>query len=152
MISLSLAGPQAAEAMAALHAAVMPRGEAWSAEAIAAELALPGVFGLIEAGGGMVLARVAADEAEILALAVAPQVRRAGRGAALLAAAEAQAMAAGAERMFLEVAAGNAPARTLYVRAGYRQVGLRCDYYPGGEDALVMVKSLMITSAEEEAG
>ena len=59
--------------------------EAWSAAAIAAQLALPGTFGLIDPAGGMVLARVAADEAEILALAVAPPARRQGRGAALLA-------------------------------------------------------------------
>jgi ribosomal-protein-alanine N-acetyltransferase len=125
----------------------MPRGEEWSAAAIADELSLPGVFGLIEAGGGMVLARVVADEAEILALAVASPARRAGRGAALLAAAEARAQEAGAARMFLEVAVGNTPARTLYGRAGYREVGRRPRYYPDGGDALLMVKLLPTTSA-----
>jgi len=105
------------------------------------------VFGLIDPEGGMVLARVAADQAEILALAVIPAVRRQGRGAALLAAAEARAAAAGAAAMFLEVAEPNAPARSLYARAGYAPAGRRRAYYPDGADALVLRKSLSPAAA-----
>lgn len=142
MISLLTAGPASAEAMAALHAAAMPAGEAWSADSIATELTLPGVFGLLEVGGGMVLARVVADQAEILTLAVAPAARRGGRAAALLAAAERQAAAAGARTMYLEVAENNAPARALYAGAGYAPVGRRRAYYADGADALVLGKRL----------
>ena len=128
--------------MAAVHAAAMPDGEAWGEAAIAAQLALPGTFGLIDPQGGMVLARVAADEAEILALAVAPPSRRRGIGAALLVAAEARAAAAGARTMYLEVAAPNQPARTLYDRAGYRLAGRRRAYYRDGSEALLLCKPL----------
>ena len=56
-------------------------------------------------------ARVAADEAEVLTLAVAPAARRQGLGAALLETALLAAAAAGAGAMFLEVSTGNAAAR-----------------------------------------
>jgi ribosomal-protein-alanine N-acetyltransferase len=68
--------------MAAIHAEAFPPGEAWSAEIFAAQLGLPGVFGLIDERGGMILLRVAVDEAEILTLAVAPAARRQGMGRA----------------------------------------------------------------------
>ena len=128
--------------MAAVHAAAMPAGEVWDAAAIAGLLALPGTFGLIDPQGGMVLARVAADEAEILALAVAPPLRRQGSGAALLAAAEARAAQAGARTMYLEVAEPNQPARALYARAGYAIAGRRRGYYRDGSDALLLCKQL----------
>jgi ribosomal-protein-alanine N-acetyltransferase len=133
--------------MAAVHAAAMPVGEAWSAAAIAAQLTLPGTFGLVDPEGGMVLARVAADEAEILALAVIPQARRQGRAAALLAAAEARAAAGGARAMYLEVADDNGAARALYARAGYSLAGQRRAYYRDGGDALVLRKPLSPAAA-----
>jgi ribosomal-protein-alanine N-acetyltransferase len=133
--------------MAAVHLAAMPPGEAWSGAAFAAQLALPGTFGLIDPAGGMVLARAAGGEAEILALAVAPSGRRQGRGARLLAAAEAEAARRGGGAMYLEVAETNAPARALYGRAGYREVGRRRAYYPDGGDALVYEKRLSPAAA-----
>ena len=136
-----------AEAMAAMHAVAMPEGETWDAAAIAGLLSLPGTLGLVDPGGGMVLARVAADEAEILALVVIPRVRRQGRGAALLEAAEAWATRGGAEAMYLEVADGNPTARALYVRSGYALVGRRRAYYRDGGDALVLRKRLSPAAA-----
>ena len=133
--------------MAAIYAAVMPDGDAWDAAAIAAQLDLPGTFGLIDPEGGMVLARVAADEAEILGLAVVAEARRRGRGTALLAAAEAAAAAGGAAVMYLEVADHNAAARALYRRAGYVRSGLRRGYYHDGSDALVLRKPLSPAAA-----
>jgi ribosomal-protein-alanine N-acetyltransferase len=70
-------------------------------------------------------------------------VRRAGLGAALVAAAMARAAAAGAAAMYLEVASGNGPARALYERAGFVRVGRRARYYPDGGDALVLRAALM---------
>lgn len=142
MPALVAAGESHAAAMAAVHAASMPDGETWSAAAIAAQLALPGTFGLIDPAGGMVLARVAADEAEILTLAVVPPQRRHGRAASLLAAAEAQAAQAGARMMYLEVAEPNQPARALYGGAGYVLAGRRRAYYRDGSDALLLRKPL----------
>ena len=93
--------------LAAIHASAFPPREAWGADAIALQLALAGVFGLIDERGGMLLGRVAADEAEVLTLAVAPAVRRQGIATALLRAARAEIAARGGTALFLEVAVGN---------------------------------------------
>ena len=127
-----------APALAALHAAAFPPAEQWGAEAIRVLLGLPGGFGLLRPGAGFVLARVAADEAEILTLAVAPAARQQGHGGALLAGAMAAAAAQGAGTMFLEVAEHNAAARALYAAAGFAEAGRRRRYYPDGSDALVL--------------
>ncbi len=131
-----------APAMAAIHAGAFPPGARWNAEAFAAQLALPGVFGLIHPEGGFALARVAADEAEILTLAVIPATRRQGLGRALLSAAMARARAAGARRMVLEVSAGNIPARALYAASGFAAAGRRQRYYEDGSDALILAVML----------
>jgi ribosomal-protein-alanine N-acetyltransferase len=131
-------GPAHADALAAIHAAAFREGEAWSAGVLAGQLAQPGCFALLDPAGGMLLARLAADEAEILTLAVAPKARRGGIGLALVGAAMRRAAAAGAAAMFLEVASTNAPARALYARAGFVRVGRRARYYANGGDALVL--------------
>jgi ribosomal-protein-alanine N-acetyltransferase len=132
-----------AAALAALHATAFPAAEAWGADAIRLMLEMPGAFGLHRPGAGFVLARVAADEAEILTLAVAPGARRAGHGGALLAGAMAAAAARGAAAMFLEVSEQNAPARALYAAAGFTEAGRRRRYYADGADALVLRRGLI---------
>jgi ribosomal-protein-alanine N-acetyltransferase len=133
-----------APALAVLHAAAFPPEERWGADALRLMLEMPGAFGVVEPGAGFVLARVAADEAEILTLAVAPAARRQGRGGLLLAAALAQAAARGAAAMFLEVAEQNVAARALYSAAGFTEAGRRRRYYPGGGDALVLRRPLSV--------
>jgi [ribosomal protein S18]-alanine N-acetyltransferase len=132
------ATPAHAAAMAAIHAASFPARERWGTDAMALQLGLPGVFGLIDPAGALVLARVVADEAEILTLAVTPPLRRQGRARSLLEAAISEAAARGAKTLFLEVSVSNAPARALYGAAGFVEVGRRPRYYPGGADALIM--------------
>lgn len=132
------AQPIHAAALAAIHAASFPSGEQWDAGAMTAQLSQPGVFGWLEDSGGLILARVAADEAEVLTLAVVPEARRRGVGRMLLTQACAEAAARGAATMFLEVAADNDAARALYAALGFRPVGQRRAYYPGGVDALVL--------------
>ena len=127
-----------AEALAALHSAAFPPAEAWTAAAIASQLTLPGGFGLIEASRGMILARVAGEEAEVLTLAVTPAGRRRGLGAALLVAALREVRERGAQAVFLEVSETNAAARALYAATGFVEVGRRRHYYPDGIDALVL--------------
>ncbi len=136
------AEPADAPALAALHAAAFPPGQAWGADTIALLLALPGAFGSWRAGAGLVLARMAGDEAEILTFGVIPEARRRGHGAALLREAVAAARAKGAGAMFLEAAAGNAPALALYAREGFAEVGRRRRYYSDGADALVLRREL----------
>ena len=131
-----------ANALAAIHAKADPVGEHWSAAAFATLLGQPGVVALIDPAGGLVLSRVAGDEAELLMLSVLPAVRRQGRAQALLCAAEAVMRDAGARAMFLEVHARNLAARSLYDVAGYREVGRRRRYYADGADAVVMRRDL----------
>lgn len=131
-----------AHALAAIHAASFPLAEQWGPDVMALQLGLPGAFGLVHLGSGMVLARSMADEAEILTLAVMPERRRDGLGRALLLAAMDRAAQQGARTMFLEVAVTNAPARSLYTRANFTQVGQRPSYYPDGRDALVLRAAL----------
>ena len=120
--------------LAALHAASFP--DAWDTKAIADLLATPGTFAF-HTNDGFVLARVAAGEAEILTLAVAPSARGKGLGRALLHAAISRARAMGTQTMFLEVGADNPAARALYAALGFTKVGDRKGYYQG-RDALVL--------------
>ena len=124
----------------------------WSAEEVAALISSPSTLAaaaLDPANGrlrGFVLARVAADEAEILTIAVDPTVRGKGVGRALLAENLRQAARAGARAMFLEVDQDNAQALALYERLGFVRVGERTGYYRRKDGqratAVVMRKAL----------
>ncbi|MDR0477324.1 MAG: ribosomal protein S18-alanine N-acetyltransferase [Desulfobulbaceae bacterium] len=86
---------------------------------------------------------LAADEAELLKIAVPLARRRQGIGRALLADAVAGAARAGARRFFLEVREHNQAARALYAGAGFIEIGRRQGYYrQPADDALVLEKSL----------
>lgn len=135
-------GAEAAAALAPLHAVAFPPAERWGAEALCLMLEMPGAFALLCPEEGFIIARVAADEAEILTLAVAPEARRRGVARRLLQAASRQAAGRGAARLFLEVAVGNAAARGLYEGAGFTVAGLRPRYYADGGDALVLSRRL----------
>ena len=88
---------------------------------------------------GYLLGRAVAPEGEILNLAVAPELRRRGLGAALLAAGLTAFGAAGVREVFLEVRESNTSAIELYRRRGFRAVGRRRRYYRRPvEDALVL--------------
>ena len=140
---ISEATPAHAEAMATIHAAAFPPREAWGEDAIWLQLALPGAFGLIDDRGGMLLGRVAADEAEVLTVAVVPALRRQGVATALLRTAKRVATLRGGQTMFLEVATGNTAALALYASEGFAEVGRRRCYYADGSDALVLRVNLL---------
>ena len=131
-------------ALAQVHQAAFHPG--WNEDELADVGSGPGVFGLLteEAGAvtGMILCRTVADEAEILTVAVDPDLRRAGIGRALVAAAVGLARQRGALDIFLEVAIDNHGALRLYDEAGFAQAGLRRGYYDRGGglriDAVVM--------------
>ncbi|MBF9034564.1 ribosomal protein S18-alanine N-acetyltransferase [Rhodobacterales bacterium HKCCE2091] len=136
--------------MAAIHAAAFSRQRPWSASEFAALLSdrttrsatVPHGFGLI---------RLLPPEAEILTLAVHPDGQRRGAGRRILDNLMEMAAGAGAERMFLEVAASNAAARALYAAAGFVETGTRPRYYryPDGtaEDAVLMETRLRTGAA-----
>jgi ribosomal-protein-alanine acetyltransferase len=87
----------------------------------------------------------AVDEAHLLAIGIAPNAQRAGRGSALLAFMMQRARQAGLMHMLLEVRPSNLPALAFYRKAGFVEIGRRRGYYPartGREDAIVMARSL----------
>jgi [ribosomal protein S18]-alanine N-acetyltransferase len=130
--ALSLADARDAPAFAALHATAFPRG--WSEaefERLLADRAVIAQRAL--AGGrlaGFVLSRAAADQAEILSIAVAAAWRRQGVGRHLLDLHLRALAGRGIKALFLEVDEANTPARRLYAQTGFREVGRRPAYYP----------------------
>jgi [ribosomal protein S18]-alanine N-acetyltransferase len=135
--------------MAVMEASFDPRfGEAWTAAQCAGLLPLPGVWLSLardEIGAlGFALARIVADEAELLLLAVRGDAQGRGIGKLLLDRFSRLARARGASRLHLEVREGN-QAISLYERAGFVLVGRRRGYYsgPGGitYDALTLARN-----------
>jgi ribosomal-protein-alanine N-acetyltransferase len=95
---------------------------------------------------GFILSRLAGGEAEILSVAVASARRGRGLARALLNLHLRRLAGLGANAVFLEVDEDNDPARRLYRRAGFREVGRRAGYYQQGRDhaatALVLRRDL----------
>jgi ribosomal-protein-alanine N-acetyltransferase len=134
-------GSKDISALALLHGSCFK--EAWSAETFEQLLTSPGAFALLArhetADIGFVLARVAADEAEILSVGVTITARRQGIAGRILVAAATRAAEAGATKMFLEVGTENMPAQALYRKLGFHEVGRRRGYYRDGSgDGLTM--------------
>jgi ribosomal-protein-alanine N-acetyltransferase len=95
---------------------------------------------------GFAVSRLAADEAEILSIAIDAAQRGRGLSRDLLLTHLGHLAGRGVRTVFLEVEENNQPARRLYERAGFRVVGRRERYYrqPGGEqlNALLMRRDL----------
>ena len=81
------------------------------------------------------------DEAFVQTLAVAPAAQHEGLGARLLQALLDEAARRRKTTVSLEVRADNDPARRLYERFGFRAANVRRGYYPGGVDAVVMMRT-----------
>lgn len=117
----------------------------WDEPALDSLLGQAGVH-LLARPDGFILIRVVADEAEVLTLAVRPSARGRGLGTILVEGAVDLARAAGAGRLFLEVAEDNRPARALYGRLGFEAAGRRRGYYTRSDgtaqDALILSLSL----------
>ena len=95
----------------------------------------------IASQNGFIVWRVVADEAEIITIGVHPDARRGGIASAMLTLIENDAKQRGAQKIFLEVAENNHPARAMYERNGFVQIGVRPKYYDG-IDAILMEKKL----------
>lgn len=95
---------------------------------------------------GYQVAMQAYDEVHLLNLTVAPAHQRQGHAVSLLDALMLHSRACGAHSVWLEVRHGNARARAVYGRYGFRERGMRRGYYPAPgnqrEDAVVMAIDL----------
>jgi len=92
---------------------------------------------------GFIISRRAADEAEILSVAVARAWQGRGLARRLLDLHLRRLAGVRLRAVFLEVDEDNQPARRLYARAGFREVGSRPGYYSGGKSALVLRRDLV---------
>ena len=132
-VAISFLGVGDAEIIARIHALCFD--EDWDAATIKKVLAMPGAFGFTARVdpacdiAGFALARIVADECELLSLGVEPNWRGLGIGGELFDAAMVRACALNAARFYLEVAEDNADALRLYAVRGLVSVGRRPDYY-----------------------
>jgi tRNA threonylcarbamoyladenosine biosynthesis protein TsaB len=144
-LKLQALGPAWLEVAAALHATSF--SVPWDAASIGASTADPTAFGWIAIEGaqpvGLILARVPAEQAEILTIAVRPEARRRGIARQLIEAAVAEAVRRRADSVFLEVADGNEAARALYRSLGFAEESIRRRYYADGQDARILKRTLV---------
>jgi ribosomal-protein-alanine N-acetyltransferase len=138
-----------ADALVDIHAEAFAR--AWSADDFASLISGGNVFALgvrresifgMRRLAGFVIFRVAADEAEILTIAVRRASRGKGYGRLLMEEAMRRLYRDRVAACFLEVDRGNQAAIGLYHGLGFEDVGVRKGYYRAGVDpegsALVM--------------
>ncbi|MEM1194590.1 MAG: GNAT family N-acetyltransferase [Pseudomonadota bacterium] len=132
-------------------------GEAWNRRQVSDALALSSTHALLISSkgtlidanyldaAGFVLSRHAADEEELLLIAVLPEHRAQGLGQILVDRLFDAASGRGVSRVFLEMRRGN-PAVHLYHKLGFRPVGERPKYYKAlnGDriDAITFARSL----------
>lgn len=139
-ISIKTVGPFDLGRLARLHQSCFD--DPWSRADLAHLLALPGGFGLLARlfegnlsgidgmrGVGFALCRVVRDEGELLSIGVGPSYRRRQIGAVLLRDCMERCQRIGANAIFLEVAADNHSAQSLYRAFGFVEVGRREGYY-----------------------
>ena len=145
-VRLHPAGPLESGVVAALQQACFPE-DPWDEASVATLTAPPAGFAVIaldvqDQPVGFVMARVAAEDAEILAIGVLPPARRGGVGRLLVEAAVAKSRDLGATALFLEVAEDNQAAWTLYKACGFFSVGRRPGYYkrPDGRVAALVLR------------
>ncbi|MBT2485061.1 MULTISPECIES: ribosomal protein S18-alanine N-acetyltransferase [unclassified Microbacterium] len=143
-MSLRAATPADLEAIMVIERRSFPT-DAWSEEAMAAELASPHGRYLVDeqdgaiVGYGGVRALQGSPDADIQTIALVAEQRGRGRGRTLLRALLDAAAERGAREVFLEVRADNPTAEGLYAAEGFEEIGRRPRYYqPDDVDAIVM--------------
>jgi len=145
------------DVLSEIHASAFRRG--WSDAEFESLLVQPGVHALLatyrnrvgrRAPAGFILYRFAADEAEVLSVAVKPEHRRRGVGRRLVEEALRHAYREGAREIHLEVEDSNLGAIALYRRVEFQERGRRQGYYTQGREtpagAIVMLRQLRVPS------
>ena len=112
----------------------------WNAEMLESELAMPDSYYVILEEDGEVAGYYAymhvLDEVHILNVAVLPAYRGRGLGGRMMEDLLGS-MPDDVVAVTLEVRVGNAVARRLYEKYGFRSAGIRPGYYMDGEDAVI---------------
>ena len=133
------AGSRDVRDIAALHGASFRRG--WSRAEVERLLAERNVLAHVARNGrlvaGFIMSRIAADEAEILSVAVDDAWRRRGVAREMLTTHLRRLAGLGARKVFLEVGENNAAAIRLYRRAGFHDVSRRENYYPAADGTAI---------------
>ena len=117
----------------------------WSEMSIASELQNLWAYWLVAVQDDMVVGYIGSqstiDETDVRNVAVHPDWRRQGIAEQLIKNLIEELKERGSHALMLEVRASNAPAIALYEKMGFRQVGLRKNYYRNPkEDALILRK------------
>ena len=122
---------------------ISPEAAQWTEWGFRELLGWRGVVALVSERGtegtGFVIGRQAADEAEILNLAVAQASRRQGEGGALLNAALEEFRSRGVSRVFLEVRESNKTGIAFYEKHGFSKTGRRASYYRDPDEAAIVM-------------
>ncbi|MBV9079999.1 MAG: GNAT family N-acetyltransferase [Elusimicrobia bacterium] len=144
VVAIRLMKPEESAVFAGWEAAERPYP--WTARQFDDTAAAPASTVLVMEENGAALGFAAVqrveDEAYLLNIMIAPEVRRRGFGEILLQKVMIWSREQGARRLVLDVDAGNAPALRLYAKAGFETLERRPRSYPRGENALVMKKDL----------
>ena len=119
--------------------------EAWSEKSVASELTNPLSLWLVALDGDRVAGYVGSQsvqgETDMMNIAVHPDYRRTGVAECLIECLIGELMDNGNHSLMLEVRVSNEPARNLYEKLGFQQVGLRKNYYRNPkEDACILRK------------
>ena len=114
----------------------------WSADAVRSTLKAEQNYFVTANDGsvGFAAASLAFDTADILDVAVIPEMRGRGIARAMLTMLLRTLKEKGAASVYLEVRASNAPAIALYTSLGFKEYGVRKNYYTSPrEDAALYV-------------
>lgn len=117
----------------------------WSENSVASELKNPLALWLValeeDRLAGYVGSQTVVGETDMMNIAVHPDFRRKGIAEALVNALTEELKAIGSHCLTLEVRASNEPAKNLYEKLGFSQIGRRPSYYRHPkEDALILGK------------
>lgn len=117
----------------------------WSEKSVASELNNPLSYWLVAVQDGRVVGYVGSqsvlDGADMMNIAVSPEIRRRGIAHELVGRLVAGLQQRQVRSLALEVRASNEAAKALYAKLGFTQVGRRPNYYRNPkEDALILRK------------
>jgi ribosomal-protein-alanine N-acetyltransferase len=134
--------PDDAPGIAALEEAIFP--DAWDYRSVMDLITTEGAMCFTASEGGRVIAyvigRLIAPEGEIYRVAVDEAYRKRGIAYRLLDYAVKCERGKGLESLFLEVREKNIPAKNLYKSYGFREIGIRKNYYKNPDDnAIIML-------------